>query len=125
MTVAGLLLGKFLCGQPVQFVIDQRQELICRHCIAAACSVQKLSYFVHRQKNADALLPPKVLRAIRGTHKGDLTLASGTLPPTGKTIDVPGCDVYHLEGGKITTFHCYYLPSIMQQQLGLKNMRLS
>ena len=63
--------------------------------------------------------------AIRGTHKGELALASGTLAPTGKTIDVPGCDVFHLEGGKIITFHCYYLPSIMQQQLGVKNMRLS
>jgi predicted ester cyclase len=63
--------------------------------------------------------------AIRGTHQGELALASGTLAPTGKTIDVPGCDVFHLEGGKIITFHCYYLPSIMQQQLGEKNMRLS
>jgi len=63
--------------------------------------------------------------AIRGTHKGELTLASGTLAPTGKTIDVPGCDVYHLAGGKIVTFHCYYLPSIMQQQLGVTHMRLS
>src|SRR5471030_2573508 len=57
--------------------------------------------------------------AIRGTHKGELTLASGTLAPTGKTIDVPGCDVYHLEGGKIITFHCYNEASVMQQQLGL------
>jgi predicted ester cyclase len=57
--------------------------------------------------------------AIRGTHKGELTLGSKSLAPTGKTIDVPGCDVYHLEGGKIITFHCYYLPSVMQQQLGL------
>jgi hypothetical protein len=63
--------------------------------------------------------------AIRGTHKGDLALPTGTLPPTGKTIDVPGCDVYHLEGGKITSFHCYYVPSLMQQQLGKKNMKLS
>ena len=63
--------------------------------------------------------------AIRGTHKGELHLPSGTLAPTGKAIDVPGCDVFHLEGGKIITFHCYYLPSIMQQQLGLKNMKLS
>ena len=57
--------------------------------------------------------------AIRGTHKGELTLGSKTLAPTGKTIDVPGCDVYHLEGGKIISFNCYYLPSVMQQQLGL------
>lgn len=63
--------------------------------------------------------------AIRGTHKGDLALPTGTIAPTGKKIDVPGCDVYHLEGGKITSFHCYYVPSLMQQQLGEKNMKLS
>jgi hypothetical protein len=63
--------------------------------------------------------------AIRGTHKGELALPSGTLTPTGKTVDVPGCDVYHLERGKITTLHCYYVPSVMQQQIGVKTMRLS
>ena len=63
--------------------------------------------------------------AIRGTHKGELALVSGTLAPTGKTIDVPMCDVYHLEGGKIISFDCYNLPSVMLQQLGEKNMRLS
>jgi ketosteroid isomerase-like protein len=63
--------------------------------------------------------------AIRGTHEGELALASGTLAPTGRTIDVPVCDVYHLKGGKIISFHCYNLPSAMLQQLGEKNMRLS
>jgi predicted ester cyclase len=63
--------------------------------------------------------------AIRGTHKGELAVVSGTLAPTGKTIDVPGCDVFHIESGKVTSFHCYYVPSLMQQQLGEKNMRLS
>ena len=63
--------------------------------------------------------------AIRGTHKGELALASGPLAPTDKPIDVPVCDVYHLEGGKIISFHCYNLPSAMLQQLGEKNMRLS
>jgi predicted ester cyclase len=63
--------------------------------------------------------------AIRGTHKGEMALASGTLAPTGKVIDVPCCDVYHLEGGKIMSFHCYNLPSAMLQQLGVKDMRLS
>ena len=57
--------------------------------------------------------------AIRGTHKGELTLASGTLAPTGKAIDVPCCDVYHLESGKIISFHCYNQPSVVQQQLGV------
>ena len=63
--------------------------------------------------------------AIRGTHKGELALASGILAPTGKAIDVPMCDVFHLEGGKIISFDCYNLPSVMLQQLGEKNMRLS
>ena len=57
--------------------------------------------------------------AIRGTHKGELALGSKTLAPTGKAIDVPGVDVFRLESGKITSFNCYNLPSVMQQQLGL------
>jgi predicted ester cyclase len=57
--------------------------------------------------------------AIRGTHKGELALASGTLAPTGKVIDVPSCDVFHLENGKIVSFHCYNEASAMQQQLGV------
>ncbi len=57
--------------------------------------------------------------AIRGTHKGELALASGALAPTGKTIDAPCCDVFKLEGGKVTCFHCYNYPSVMLQQLGV------
>lgn len=57
--------------------------------------------------------------AIRGTHTGKLDLPSGTLAPTGRTIDVPCCDVFHVEGGKVTSFHCYNAASIMQQQLGI------
>jgi hypothetical protein len=58
--------------------------------------------------------------ATRGTHKGELKLASGTVAPTGKAIDVPSCDVYHLnEHGKVTSFHCYNEASVMQQQLGV------
>jgi SnoaL-like polyketide cyclase len=57
--------------------------------------------------------------AIRGTHKGDLSLASKTFAPTGKAIDVPCCDVFHLERGKVISFNCYNSASVMQQQLGL------
>ena len=57
--------------------------------------------------------------AIRGTHTGELTLASGTVAPTGKAIDVPCCDVFHLERGKVISFNCYNAVSVMQQQLGL------
>lgn len=57
--------------------------------------------------------------AIRGTHKGTLSLPSGDLAPTGRTVDVPCCDVFQLENGKITSFHCYNAASVMQQQLGI------
>ena len=57
--------------------------------------------------------------AIRGTHNGELRLPSGTLAPTGKVIDVPSCDVFHLENGKVISFHCYNEASVMLQQLGV------
>lgn len=57
--------------------------------------------------------------ALRGTHLGDLQIADGTIPPTGKKIDVPCCDVFHLQDGKVTSFHCYYAASILLQQLGV------
>jgi ketosteroid isomerase-like protein len=61
-----------------------------------------------------------VEHAIQGTHKGELVLASGSLAPTGKAINVPCSDVFHLEGGKVTSFHCYNMPSVMLQQLGVE-----
>ena len=57
--------------------------------------------------------------AIRGTHQGELALASGILAPTGKMIDIPSCDVFRLENGKIVSFHCYNEAPRMQQQLGV------
>ena len=56
---------------------------------------------------------------IQGTHKGDLALGSKTIAPTGMAIDAPCVDIFHLESGKITSFNCYNMPSVMQQQLGL------
>ena len=57
--------------------------------------------------------------AIRGTHEGPLATPGGTVPATGKTIDVPCCDVFRMKDGKVTSFHCYNAASIMAQQLGL------
>jgi len=56
---------------------------------------------------------------IRGTHKRELALGSKTIAPTGKAIDVPCVDVFHLENGKVISFNCHNSPSVMQQQLGL------
>ena len=53
--------------------------------------------------------------ALQGTHRGDLNLAGGTLAPTGKRMDVPCCDVFHLRDGKVTSFHCYNAASVLLQ----------
>jgi ketosteroid isomerase-like protein len=44
---------------------------------------------------------------LQGTHKGNLPLPDGMLRPTNKPFDVPCCDVWRLEDGKVKSFHCY------------------
>lgn len=44
---------------------------------------------------------------LQGTHKGDLRLPDGVLRATGKSFDERCCDVWHLKGGKVQSFHCY------------------
>jgi ketosteroid isomerase-like protein len=56
--------------------------------------------------------------AIRGTHEGPLVTPQGTTPATGKSIDVPCCDVFQMREEKVTSFHCYNAASIMMEQLG-------
>ena len=59
--------------------------------------------------------------ALQGTHDGPLQLPFGTLPPTGKHMDAPCCDVFELEGGKIKRFDCYPEGSVILTQLGVLN----
>jgi len=56
--------------------------------------------------------------SLNGTHKGDLALPAGTIPPTGSEIHVPCCDVFHIKNGKIASFHCYVAVPIMLAQIG-------
>src|SRR5437660_946791 len=45
--------------------------------------------------------------ALQGTHKGPLPTPMGILPPAGKRMDAPCCDVFRLVNGKIQSFDCY------------------
>jgi len=61
-----------------------------------------------------------------GTHRGDLPVPIGTIPATGKAIDVPSCDLFTIEGGKVSVFECYYLGTILLGQIGvLANLEAS
>jgi ketosteroid isomerase-like protein len=57
--------------------------------------------------------------AVQGAHLGPLRLPIGTLPPTGKRMDAPCCDVFELVGGKIKRFDCYPEGSVILTQLGV------
>jgi steroid delta-isomerase-like uncharacterized protein len=57
--------------------------------------------------------------ALQGTHLGPLSLPDGTIPPTGKRMDAPCCDVFELSDGKIKRFDCYPEGSVMLKQLGV------
>ena len=57
--------------------------------------------------------------ALQGTHLGPLHLPAGALPPTGKRMDVPCCDVFALADGKIKRFDCYPEGSVILTQLGV------
>jgi predicted ester cyclase len=57
--------------------------------------------------------------ALQGTHKGPLPTPMGILPPTGKRMDAPCCDVFELTGDKIKRFDCYPEGSVVLTQLGV------
>jgi hypothetical protein len=57
--------------------------------------------------------------ALQGTHDGPLQLPRGIIPPTGKRMDAPCCDVFKLVDGRIQTFDCYPSGSVILTQLGV------
>ena len=57
--------------------------------------------------------------SLQGTHTGPLELPGGTVPPTGRRMDAPCCDVFELVDGKIKRFDCYAEGSVIARQLGL------
>ena len=57
--------------------------------------------------------------SLQGTHLGPLVTPAGTVPPTGKKMDAPCCDVFELQDGKIKRCDCYAEGSVIARQLGL------
>ncbi len=47
--------------------------------------------------------------SLNGTSAGPLEIPGvGFVPPTGKKVKAPCCDVFLLEDGKVVSFHCYH-----------------
>ena len=52
---------------------------------------------------------------MRGTNDGPL----GTLPPTGRTFELPYCEVFHLADGRVARYRVYANFGDLMAQLGL------
>lgn len=57
-----------------------------------------------------------------GTHTGPLALPDGKVPPTGKSIDFRGCQVFRVEGGKAVAMAHYFDLLTMLSQIGAAPM---
>lgn len=54
-----------------------------------------------------------------GTNTGPLLTPAGELPPTGRPLRLPYCDVWESEAGRITKHQVYYDQMTFLGQLGL------
>jgi len=72
---------------------------------------------IHRMYSVDDMVIVEL--ALQGTHKGPLAVPGGFIPPTGKRMNAPCCDVFRLVGGKIKTFNCYWSAATVLAQLGV------
>jgi steroid delta-isomerase-like uncharacterized protein len=53
-----------------------------------------------------------------GTNTGPLLTPDGELPPTGRRIDIPFCDVHVLQEGLVTRTHRYWDTGTFTAQIG-------
>jgi predicted ester cyclase len=54
-----------------------------------------------------------------GPQRGPLATPNGTVPPTGKSISVPGCVVFELEGDQLRAQRLLFEADLVGIQLGL------
>jgi steroid delta-isomerase-like uncharacterized protein len=55
----------------------------------------------------------------RGVHGGPLQTPAGTIPPTGRTVEIPFCDVWRVRDGKLAGSHVYFDVLTILGQLGV------
>jgi hypothetical protein len=60
----------------------------------------------------------------RGMHSGPFVTASGTIPPTGRSVELSFAELFALRDGKITRLHAYYDSATMMRQLGLAHCQV-
>jgi steroid delta-isomerase-like uncharacterized protein len=54
-----------------------------------------------------------------GTHTAPLHGPAGTIPATGKTVNIASCNAWKVRDGKVASYHAYFDTGAMMAQLGL------
>jgi steroid delta-isomerase-like uncharacterized protein len=55
----------------------------------------------------------------RGTHSGPLATPAGTIPATGRTVELRFAELYEVRDGKLARMTAYYDSGTLMRQLGL------
>jgi steroid delta-isomerase-like uncharacterized protein len=54
----------------------------------------------------------------KGVHTGPLETPTGIIPASNKPLELPACQVFQIEGGKVTNFSQYFDMLTMLTQIG-------
>ena len=54
----------------------------------------------------------------KGVHSGPLQTPTGIIPASNKPLELPACQVFQVEGGKVTNFSQYFDMLTMLTQIG-------
>lgn len=54
-----------------------------------------------------------------GTHTGTFITPTGSIPPTGRPVHIPGIEAFRVRNGKIISLHTYFDTATMLAQLGV------
>jgi hypothetical protein len=98
--------GKSYCGEHLGDLVVSLGKL--------AADVHRELHRVHAMGNLVA-----VELSIRGTFTGPFETPAGVVQLTGAKLDIPGADVWYMEGGKIKEFSCNVDRSSLLAQLGV------
>lgn len=55
----------------------------------------------------------------RGTHTGPLVTPAGTIPPTGRRVELRFAELYEVRDGRLTSMRAFYDTSSLLRQMGL------
>ena len=55
----------------------------------------------------------------RGTQTGPFRGPAGEIPPTGRSIEIPACNIWRTQNGKLIEAHTYFDAATLMRQLGL------